>query len=114
MSKSVKRCLTFYKVLKKDRSFWWNKECEKAFIQLKEHLSSLLILTRPKVKETLLLYLTAFEKVIRTVLIVKRDGEQKPIYYTNKVLHGIEVMYQKTEKLAYAIVLASRRLKPYF
>ena len=30
LSKFPKRCLSFYKVLKKDKSFMWNKGCEKA------------------------------------------------------------------------------------
>ena len=47
MSKSVEKCLPLYKILKKDKSFRWNEEYEKAFIHLKEYLSSLLILTRP-------------------------------------------------------------------
>ena len=54
------------------------------------------------------------EEVVGIVLTVERDGEQNLVYYNNKVLHGIEMRHQKIEKLAYAIVLASRRLKPYF
>ena len=51
------------------------------------------------------------KEAIRIVLIVEKDSEQRPIYYTSKALHGREVRYQKMENLAYAIVLVSRRLK---
>ena len=48
------------------------------------------------------------------MLIFEINGEQKLVYYTSKVLHGDKVRYQKIEKLTYVVVLASRRLKPYF
>ena len=33
--------------------------------------------------------------------LAKRDGKQKPVYHTNKFLHGMKVLYQKNKKLAY-------------
>ena len=87
---------------------------EKAFTQLKEYLSSPPILTRPKKGKVLFLYITTFEEAIGTILTVERDDEQRLLYYISKVLHGVEVRYQRIEKLAYVVVLASRRLKHYF
>ena len=87
--------LPFYKVFKKDRSLGWSKKCQKSFIQIKEHLPSPPILTKLKVRETLFLYIATSDKVMRAMLIFERNGEQKLIYYTNKVLHGIKVRYQK-------------------
>ena len=43
-------------------------------------------------------------KAMGIMSIVKRNGEQKLVYYTSKVLHSVEVRYQKIEKLAYAAV----------
>ena len=77
-------------------------------------MSSPPILTGLELEETLFLYIVVSEEMVGIVLIVERNGEQKPIYYISKVLHGIEVRYQKNEKLAYAIILVSRRLKSYF
>ena len=113
MSKFVERCLLFYKVLKKYNSFRWDEDYEKAFIYLKEYLTLPPTLTRLKVGEILFLYIVTFEEVIEIMLIIKRDDEQKLVYYTNKVLHDAKVKYQKLKQLAYAIVLALRRLKPY-
>ena len=48
------------------------------------------------------------------MLIVERDAKQSLVYYTNKVLHAIELRYQKVEKLTYVIVLALRKLTHYF
>ena len=48
------------------------------------------------------------------MFIMEMDGEQRPIYYTIKVLHSAKVRYQKIEKLTYVVILASRRLKHCF
>ncbi len=40
--------------------------------------------------------------------------EQWPVYYVSKSLHGAEVRYPLLQKAIYALVLASRRLHPYF
>jgi len=39
---------------------------------------------------------------------------QKPIYFVNKVLQGLEVRYQALEKAALAVVFSARRLCHYF
>ena len=101
-------------MLKKDKTFTWGDDCEKTFSQLKDYLSSLSILTRPERGELLYLYIAASEEATGIVLIVERNGEQKPMYYTSKVLHGAKERYQRIKKLAYAVVLASKRLKHYF
>ena len=93
MSQSVKKCIPFYKMLKKDKTFTWGDDCEKVFSQLKDYLSSPPILTRPERGELLYLYIAASEEVVGTVLIVERNGEQKSVYYTSKVLHGAEEQY---------------------
>ena len=73
-----------------------------------------MFLTKPEKGEVLFLYIAAFEEAVGTILIVERSDEQRPVYYISKVLHGVEERYQRIEKLAYAVVLASRRLKHYF
>ncbi|XP_077242546.1 uncharacterized protein LOC143883065 [Tasmannia lanceolata] len=39
---------------------------------------------------------------------------QRPVYYVSQILHDVELRYQKVEKIAYALVLAARKLRPYF
>ncbi|XP_077251992.1 uncharacterized protein LOC143891256 [Tasmannia lanceolata] len=48
------------------------------------------------------------------VLIREEYHQQKPIYYVSKVLHDAETRYQRVEKLVYALVMAPRKLRPYF
>ena len=72
------------------------------------------MLSRLEKWEVIFLYIAAFKEAEGTLLIVKKDGEQRSVYYMSKVLHSVEVRYQRIEKLAYVIVLAFRRLKHYF
>ncbi|KAL0373750.1 UNVERIFIED_CONTAM: hypothetical protein Sradi_3290700 [Sesamum radiatum] len=37
-----------------------------------------------------------------------------PIYYVSKVLNGVEGCYTPIEKMALALVVTARRLRPYF
>nr|CAH66588.1 OSIGBa0111E13.6 [Oryza sativa] len=39
---------------------------------------------------------------------------QKPVYFVSEALHGAKTRYIEMEKLAYALVMASRKLKHYF
>ncbi|XP_077221986.1 uncharacterized protein LOC143855806 [Tasmannia lanceolata] len=48
------------------------------------------------------------------VLVREEHRQQRPIYYISKVLHDAEIRYQRVEKLAYALVVAARKLRPYF
>ena len=47
--------------------------------------------------------------------LIREEGKvQKPIYYTSKVLRGVEGRYPLIEKLAFALITASRKLRHYF
>ncbi|KAL0462246.1 UNVERIFIED_CONTAM: putative enzymatic polyprotein [Sesamum latifolium] len=45
---------------------------------------------------------------------VKKKKKQLPIYYISKVLNGTEGRYTPIEKMALALVVTARRLRPYF
>ena len=47
-------------------------------------------------------------------MVREEDGIQKPVYFTSCALRGAEEWYPQIEKLAFALVIATRRLKPYF
>ncbi|KAK3008565.1 hypothetical protein RJ639_013962 [Escallonia herrerae] len=86
----------------------------KSFEELKAHLSSPPLLSKPFPGEDLLIYLSVTEVVDSTVLIREEDGVQKPIYYGSKVLQDMEIRYPKIEKIALALIISARRLRPYF
>ncbi|GJS38676.1 reverse transcriptase domain-containing protein [Tanacetum coccineum] len=62
LSKSVEKSLPLFKTLKKcinKSDFHWTSKVEQAFKQLKQHLSELPLLVAPKLKEELIVYLSA-------------------------------------------------------
>jgi transcriptional regulator GlxA family with amidase domain len=62
----------------------------------------------------LYLYLVVSPTAVSAALIREEGGVQKPVYFVSKALRGVEVRYPQIEKLASALVIASRKLQPYF
>lgn len=111
---SSEKCHHFFALLKKKNNFQWNQECQQALKYLKRYLSSPSLLSKPKEGETLLVYLAVLEVAISAVLVRENKGMQSPIYYVSKNLIGAETRYPHLEKLALALVVATRKLRPYF
>ena len=114
LSKSAEKSLPFFKTLGARRKFEWTKECEEAFGDLKKYLREMPLLTRPQAGEQLYMYLGVSEAATSAVLLRKDGVIDKPIYYVSRVLRGAEPRYSRTEKMALALVMASRKLRPYF
>jgi hypothetical protein len=113
ISRSTDKCLPFFKILRK--AFEWSDECEEAFSQLKKYLASSLLLSRPIPREVLYLYLVVSPTAISATLIRgEEEGVQKLVYFVSKALHGAEERYSQIEKLTFALVMALRKLRPYF
>jgi hypothetical protein len=113
ISRSTDKCLPFFKILRK--AFEWSDECEEAFSQLKKYLASSLLLSRPIPREELYLYLVVSPTAISATLIRgEEEGVQKLVYFVSKALHGAEERYSQIEKLTFALVMALRKLRPYF
>ncbi|XP_065017249.1 uncharacterized protein LOC135643811 [Musa acuminata AAA Group] len=51
---------------------------------------------------------------VSSVLVKESFGDQLPVYYVSHVLNGPEERYPPIEKLALALVLSARKLRPYF
>ena len=60
------------------------------------------------------MYLVVSPTAISAALIWEEEGVQKPVYFVSKALHGAEERYLQIDKLAFALVMASRKLRPYF
>ncbi|XP_039146852.1 uncharacterized protein LOC120284115 [Dioscorea cayenensis subsp. rotundata] len=114
LSKSAERSLPFFKTLRGGKNFEWTSECDKAFEELKEYLKQIPLLTRLEPKEQLFVYLGVSKMALSTVLLRKEEKVDKTVYYVNKVLQGAESRYPFAERVALALVLASRKLRPYF
>ncbi|CAA0833721.1 Unknown protein, partial [Striga hermonthica] len=114
ISKSTDHCKPFFDAIKKKKPFEWTVECQNALDNIKEVLSRLPTLQKPLPDEPLYLYLGVSDVVVSAVLI-RQDGlQQSPIYYVSKALHDAELRYPYMEKLAFALIIAARKLRPYF
>ena len=90
------------------------EECEKAFQELKQYLSNPPLLSPSKEEEDLYLYLAVSSTTMSATLIRKEDGMQLPIYYVSQAFQGAEAKYLQIDKIAFALIVASWKLRQYF
>lgn len=114
LPRSTEKARPLFKLLRKPQQFEWGPECEEAFQDFKSFLSSPPILTKPQSGKKLLRYLSVTETSVSAVLVQEVEKRQLLVYYISRVLHDAETRYQVIEKLAFALVIAVRRLRPYF
>ncbi|GJY06803.1 reverse transcriptase domain-containing protein [Tanacetum coccineum] len=119
LSRSAERSLPFFETLKditkaNKHDYRWTEKAEGAFQKLKKMILDLPALTTPLPKETLFVYLAASQEAVSAVLLVIRQGKQRPVHYVSRTLHDAEQNYAPLEKMALALRHASRRLRRYF
>jgi len=90
--------------LKKNNRFVWTRECEKAFIRLKEYLANPHVLCKLLSSTPIRLYFAATDKPINSVIVQEQDMVQKSVYFVSNMLQGQETRYQAIEKVVLAVV----------
>jgi hypothetical protein len=118
ISMSAEQSLPFHKTLCGAKDFAWGPEQAAAFASLKQHLLELATLTSPDPSLPLLLYIAASPHALSAALVQEQDREgttrQCPIYYVSEVLTTSKCNMTELEKIAYAVIMASRKLRHYF
>ena len=112
ISMATDKCMPFFKVLKK--SFQWINECKEALAKLKEYLTKPPLLSPSVMGQKLYLYLAISNTAVSSALIREEGNIQKPIYYTSQAFQGAKASYPMMEKIAFALLAASKKLHPYF
>lgn len=69
------------------------------------------IFTKALPEVDLYFYLSASPLAIGAALVREDSKRQKPIYYVSHSLRDVKTKYPNLEKLAYALVIASRKLR---
>jgi hypothetical protein len=104
--------------LKSAEVFQWGPTQQKAFEELKQYLIDLTTLTPPSSGTPLLLYVAASHAAVSAALVQeKQDGQikkQAPVYFISEVLSPSKKNYTELEKVLYALLMASRKLRHYF
>jgi hypothetical protein len=110
--------LPFFEVLKSAEGFQWGPAQQKAFEELNQYLIDLTTLIPPAPGAPLLLYVAASHSEVSAALVQEKlDGQvkkQAPVYFVSKVLSPSKKNYTKLEKVLYAVLMASRKLRHYF
>ncbi|PKA53748.1 RNA-directed DNA polymerase like [Apostasia shenzhenica] len=114
ISKAGDRCSPFFRCLRDSKKGLWDGRCEAAFTELKKYLTSAPMLVAPKEGEVLSLYLGVSDTAVSSVLLDSKKGVQHPIFYISHILLDIESRYPTLEKLALALLMTARKLRPYF
>ncbi|XP_020420718.1 uncharacterized protein LOC109949474 [Prunus persica] len=90
ISKATDRCAPFFKALKGTKR------------------------TSPGLLNATRLSTSSRTSAVSSVLIRSKDNAEHPVHYVSKALQDAEVRYPDIEKLAFALVVSARRLRPYF
>ena len=81
---------------------------------MKHYLSNPLLLSPSKEGENLFLYLAVLATVVSAALIREENRVQIPVYHVSQAFQGAEPKYPLIEKIAFALIVASCKLHPYF
>jgi hypothetical protein len=118
ISRSAERNLPFFEVLKSVEVFQWRSAQQKAFEELKQYLIELTTLTPPAPGAPLLLYVAASHSAVSAALVQEKlEGQLKKqalVYFISEVLSLSKKNYTELEKVLYAVLMASRKLRHYF
>src|SRR5919201_5117015 len=120
ISRLGEKGIPFFKLLKKSGKFEWTEEADEAFKRLKEYLTSPPVMVPPNKGEDMLLYISATKHVVSAAVVVEREEPghfykvQRPVYYISEVLTPSKAKYIRVQKVLYAILITSRKLRHYF
>jgi ribonuclease HI len=118
ISRSTERNVPFFEILKSAEVFQWGLAQQRAFEELKQYLIDLTTLTPPSLEAPLLLYVAASHSAVSAALVQeKQDGQvkkQEPVYFVSEVLSLSKKNYTELEKVLYAVLMPSRKLRHYF
>jgi ribonuclease HI len=116
--RATERSLPFFQVLRSAKNFQWSEPQKRAFQELMDSLSTMIKLCPPEPKSPLLLYVSASISAVSAVLVQEKEEErnlrQIPVYFASEALSGSKIFYSEMEKIAYAVIMAARKLRHYF
>jgi ribonuclease HI len=118
ISRSAERNLPFFEILKSTEVFQWGPAQQTAFEELKQYMIDITTLTPLAPGAPLLLYVAASHSAVSAALVQEKlEGQIKKqalVYFVSEVLRLSKKNYTELEKVLYAVLMASRKLRHYF
>jgi hypothetical protein len=118
ISRSAERSLPFFKALKGKGMIEWGPRAKQSLCRAqgvhRENGNTL----SPSPSEPLLLYMATSKAAVSASLDREVEAEkgklQCPVYFVSEALSGSKLLYSELEKIAYAVIMATRKLRHYF
>ncbi len=102
-----------YNLTRKNVAFHWNDQCEEAFLDLKQCLTSSPVLAYPEHSGKFTLDTDASAYGIGAVLSQEQDGKERVIAYASRTLSKAQKNYCVTRRELLAVVFFVRYFRPY-
>ena len=99
--------------MKGKKEWTWNEEHQKAFEELKEKITSQLVLSLLKREGKFRVEIDALEHAIGEVLSQEQEGKWKPIAFLSRTMQPVERDYEIYNKKLLAIVEALTKWRQY-
>ena len=104
ISRFTDRLKPFFTTLRGASRAEWNKECDRAFVAIKQYMTEPPILVSPETGDTLYLYLAASDITVIVALFKEcGDAKLRPVFFVNKSLTDAETRYSHLERAALAL-----------
>ncbi|CAN6576219.1 unnamed protein product [Malus baccata var. baccata] len=101
------------KIIEKDMPFKFDEECESAFTQLKEKLTSAPIIVPPDWSLPFELMCDASDYALGAILGQRKDKQLHIIYYASRTLNDAQLNYSTTEEELLVVVFALDKFRSY-
>ena len=102
-----------HRLTEKNRPFVWTDECEKAFVDLRERLTTAPILSYPLPDCQFILDTDASGFALGAVLSQVQNSQEKVVAYASRNLSKPEKNYCVTRRELLAVIFALKHFKPY-
>ncbi|KAH7852233.1 hypothetical protein Vadar_022301 [Vaccinium darrowii] len=114
IAKLTSTCEPMFRLLKKGVPFKWDDRCQKAFEAIKNYLQNPSVLMPPIPGQPLIMYLSVTPSAMGCMLAQEGEcGSEKAVYYISKKMAGYEERYTSLEKVCWAFIWASKKLRHY-
>jgi len=72
------------------------------------------IIQKLRPDQPIVVYLAVSEEAVSAALVQEVENRERPVYFVSRTLHATETRYQMIEKVALALVLTAKWMRPYF